>query len=129
MREEIPVDDAIIESVQFTGSKQMLAILFADIRDFTGLSGRMLQYDMFWVLNRYYQEMGECVLAHHGYLHQYYGDGMMALFGFYARESRQICLDAVSAGIKMLEALKNFNRFFETNFKETFKIGIGIHFG
>ena len=129
MREEIPVDDAIIESVQFTGSKQMLAILFADIRDFTGLSGRMLQYDMFWVLNRYYQEMGECVLAHHGYLHQYYGDGMMALFGFYAREPRQICLDAVSAGIKMLEALKNFNRFFETNFKETFKIGIGIHFG
>lgn len=129
MQVDIPIDEAIMESVQFTGSKQMLAVLFCDIRDFTGLSGRMLPYDMFYVLNRYYQEMGECVLAHHGYLHQYYGDGMMALFGFYAREHRQICLDAVIAGIKMLEALKNFNRFLETNFKEQFKIGIGIHFG
>ena len=129
VRDDIDVDEAIMESVQFTGSKQMLAILFCDIRDFTGLSGRMLPYDMFYVLNRYYQKMGDCVLAHHGYLHQYYGDGMMALFGFYAREPRQICLDAVTAGMKMLEGLEEFNRFLETNFKEKFKIGIGIHFG
>ncbi|MEE8433964.1 MAG: adenylate/guanylate cyclase domain-containing protein, partial [bacterium] len=129
LQEDIDVDDAIMESVQFTGSEQMLAILFCDIRDFTGLCGRMLPYDMFYVLNRYYQQMGECVLAHRGYLHQYYGDGMMALFGFYARDPRQICLDAVTAGMKMLDGLKEFNRFLETNFKEQFKIGIGIHFG
>lgn len=129
LQEDIDVDQAILESVQLTGSEQNLAILFCDIRDFTGLSGRMLPYDMFYVLNRYYQQMGECVLAHHGYLHQYYGDGMMALFGFYARETKQICLDAVTAGLKMLDALKDFNRFLETNFKEQFQIGIGVHFG
>ena len=129
LREDICVDDAMMESVQFTGSEQMLAILFCDIRDFTGLSRRMLPYDMFYVLNRYYQQMGEYVLNHRGYLHQYYGDGMMALFGFYAREPRQICLDAVTAGMKMLDGLKEFNRFLETNFQEQFKIGIGIHFG
>lgn len=129
IQEQISVHDSIMDSVQFAGSEQNLAILFADIRDFTGLSERMLPYDLFHAMNRYYQHMGEIVLKHHGFLHQYYGDGMMVLFGFYARESRQICLDAVSAGLEMLTALEAFNQFMETQFNEKLKIGVGIHYG
>lgn len=127
--EDTSVENVAMEAFQYTGSEQKLAVLFTDIRDFTGLTERMHSYDLFHVLNRYYHRLGETVLKNHGYIHQYYGDGMMALFGFYARNAHRICLDAITAGIKMMEDLNIFNSYLKQNFGEEIQTGIGIHFG
>lgn len=123
------VDASVGEALQFAGSELNMAVIFTDLRSFTNLSERKPPYDVFYILNRYYHQMGEAVLAHHGYLHQYYGDGMMSLFGFYARDPHQICLDAVSAGLDMIDQLEDLNRELEVDFDERLRMGIGIHFG
>ena len=118
-----------MESVQNRGQNLKLAVMFTDIRGFTSLTERLSAHDIFDFLNRYYEVIGEAVINHKGYIHQYFGDGMMALFGFYARDSYQICLDAVSSGLRMLDDLPEFNLFLKDKFGEKIKIGIGIHFG
>jgi adenylate cyclase len=129
IREQTDVDTVAQDSFRFAGSVQNLGVLFCDIRDFTGLSERLAPYDLFHLLDRYYGELGEVVLQHHGYLHQYYGDGLLALFGFYARGAAQVCLDAVTASLEMIEALERFNRYARNFFEEGFRIGIGLHYG
>lgn len=118
-----------MESVRGEGKNLKLAVMFTDIRGFTSLTERRSAQDIFELLNRYYEVMGESVINHKGYIHQYFGDGMMALFGFYARDPHQICLDAVTSGLQMLDNLPEFNAFLKDKFGEKIKIGIGIHFG
>jgi adenylate cyclase len=57
------------------------------------------------------------------------GDGMMALFGVDLTCPMQSCLDAVSAGLDMLEELQTLNHYLETHFGHKISIGIGIDFG
>jgi len=114
---------------QTTGREQAVAILFSDIRGFTRFSERHLSYDIIHILNRYFQEMGEVVLANHGYIDKYMGDGLMALFGVDERNPSINCLNAVTAALQMEPALARLNGYLEQNFDEHFEIGVGIHFG
>mgnify|MGYP003694351799 CR=1 FL=1 len=63
------------------GSEREIAILFADIRGFTGLAEGRLPYDVVFVLNRYFAAMGRAVEAAGGRVDKFIGDGVMALFG------------------------------------------------
>ncbi|MDQ6969700.1 MAG: adenylate/guanylate cyclase domain-containing protein [Mariprofundus sp.] len=112
-----------------TGREQAVAILFSDIRGFTRFSERHLSYDIIHILNRYFQEMGEVVLANHGYIDKYMGDGLMALFGVDEPDASINCMHAVTAAMQMTEALERVNSYLKKNFNECFEIGIGIHYG
>jgi len=114
---------------QTTGWEQGVAILFSDIRGFTRFSERHLSYDIIHILNRYFQEMGEVVLANAGYIDKYMGDGMMALFGVDEQDSTTNCMHAVTAALQMTGALERVNAYLKANFDEQFEIGIGVHFG
>ena len=48
-----------VDAVQ--GSEREVAILFVDIRGFTGLAEGRLPYDVVFVLNRYFAAMGRAV--------------------------------------------------------------------
>ena len=63
------------------GSEREIAILFVDIRGFTGLAEGRLPYDVVFVLNRYFAAMGRAVEAAGGRVDKFIGDGVMALFG------------------------------------------------
>src|SRR5262249_22201710 len=63
------------------GAECEIAILFADLRAFTQLSERKLPYDLVFLLNRYFAEMGHAVEAAGGRIDKFIGDGVMALFG------------------------------------------------
>lgn len=112
-----------------SGREQKIAILFSDIRGFTQFSERHLPYDVIHVLNRYFQEMGDAILKHHGHIDKYVGDGLMALFGVSETSAATNCLNAVSAALQMNQSLDKFNQYLKQNFDESFEIGIGIHFG
>lgn len=111
------------------GREHSLAILFSDIRGFTNFSERHLPYDVIHILNRYFQEMGTAVFEHHGYIDNYIGDGLMALFGVSENDASTNCSNAISAAFQMNRSLENLNRYLRQNFDESFEIGIGIHFG
>ncbi|MDH5752571.1 MAG: adenylate/guanylate cyclase domain-containing protein [Deltaproteobacteria bacterium] len=129
IKEDLRFDDVKPQAHLAIGQAIPMAVLFSDIRDFTVLTQSLPPHDTIHALNRYFHLMGDVIIKNNGYIHQYYGDGLMALFGFYAREPTVICMDAVIAAMEMLDKLKIFNEFMFENFNRKIKIGVGIHFG
>ncbi|MBI3269098.1 MAG: adenylate/guanylate cyclase domain-containing protein [Planctomycetes bacterium] len=106
-----------------------LAILMSDIRSFTPFAAAHLPYDVIHILNRYFRTMGEAVYAHGGAIDKYMGDGLMALFGLDGGEPQGHCLNAVRAGLAMLDGLERVNAYLREHFETEFRIGIGIASG
>ncbi|MGA7937369.1 MAG: adenylate/guanylate cyclase domain-containing protein [Kovacikia sp.] len=112
---------------KFKGQEQQIAILFADIRGFTSFSEALLPYDVIYVLDRYFQLMGQEIRHHGGMINVYMGDGLMALFG--VDNPDRAVERAVRAGLDMLDALERLNPSLEALYHHRLKMGIGIHYG
>ena len=91
------------------GASQEVTILFADIRNFTGLSERLGAREMVAVLNDYFALMVDIIFTHGGTLDKFIGDAIMAVFGapFVAADDTD---DAVATAIEMLARLREFNQ-------------------
>lgn len=109
------------------GEEKKIAILFADIRKFTAFSESLPPYDVIHVLNRYFGQMGKVINRHGGYIDNYMGDGLMALFG--VDDPHESALRAVRAGLEMLEAVEQLRTYLENIYGMSFQIGIGVHYG
>lgn len=109
------------------GEEKKLAILFADVRGFTALSERMSPYDVIYFLNRYFHLTSQVIESYGGYVDNYMGDGLMALFGH--DDAPDAAFRAVSAALKMLEEVEKRSRHFEELYGVSVRIGVGIHQG
>ncbi len=118
------------ETLRPGGANQIATVLFADIRGFTRMSGRMGPEEVVGILNEYFGEMTEIIFENGGTLDKYVGDGLMALFGApYAGPSDPI--NAVRAAIAMqqrMESLRQQSRT-GTGYMADLGIGIGINTG
>jgi len=111
-----------------TGSEREIAILFADLRAFTKLSERKLPYDVVFLLNRYFAEMGHAVEEAGGRIDKFIGDGVMALFGL-DRGVEAGCREALAAARAMSGRLAHLNETLAHDLPEPLRIGIGVHTG
>lgn len=110
------------------GQEHEIVILFADLRGFTEFSEAKLPYDVVFVLNRYFANMGEAVEQAGGRIDKFIGDGVMALFGLdtdIAGASRQ----AINAAREMSVRLAELNRLLDADLDQPLRMGIGIHAG
>lgn len=112
-----------------TGKVKELAIMFTDIRNFTGFSENNLCYDIVHILNRYFFEMGRVINNNSGYIDKYMGDGIMAIFGLDSDDGTESCKSAVKTALEMFSVLEDLNNYLEKYFNTRFKIGVGIHYG
>jgi adenylate cyclase len=110
------------------GEERELAILFSDIRGFTSFSEPLPPHDVVHVLNRYFHVMGPPVTRCGGTIDNYMGDGLMALFGTRDGDGNR-ALQAVEAGLAMLQAMDDLKPYLEMAYGRSFDMGIGIHFG
>jgi adenylate cyclase len=110
------------------GEERELAILFSDIRGFTSFSEPLPPHDVVHVLNRYFHVMGPAVTRFGGTIDNYMGDGLMALFGTRDGDGNR-ALQAVEAGLAMLQAMDDLKPYLEMAYGRSFDMGIGIHFG
>ena len=115
-------------AVGSAGEDRRVAILFADIRNFTAFSEAQLPYDVVHALNRYFNRVGAVVTRHGGQIDNFIGDGMMALFGA-TEESVNPSLDAVHAALDILAEVVAMRPYFDAQFSFDLRIGIGIHYG
>jgi class 3 adenylate cyclase/HAMP domain-containing protein len=90
-----------------------MAVLFADIRNFTDLSEKMSPEANFAFLNGYLERMGPLIREAGGFIDKYIGDAIMALFP-------DDPADAARAALGMHAALASFPGV---------QIGVGIHSG
>ena len=118
---------AALQSSGSIGSNKKVAVLFADIEDFTPLSERLASFDIMYLLNKYFDFAGNIVLRNGGEINNYIGDAFLAIFGLDGEGDETF--RAVKAGLELQSELQNFAATVEENFDEEFKIRIGIHFG
>ncbi len=110
------------------GEEREIAILFADLRGFTTISEKKLPYDVVFILNRYFAEMGAAIEASGGYVDKFIGDGIMALFGI--EEGPEAgCRASLAAARRMLDRLDAINSELKNDLEAPLRIGIGIHAG
>jgi len=110
------------------GSEREIAIMFVDIRGFTGLSEGRLPYDVVFMLNRYFAAMGRAVEAAGGRVDKFIGDGVMALFGI-ERGAQAGCREALAAARLMSVRLPELNASLQAELDRPLRIGIGVHCG
>ncbi len=109
------------------GEEKKLTILFADIEEYTSFTESVQAFDLVHVLNRYYYLMGKIIRKNNGRIIDYYGDGLLAVFGFVKPETMEF--DCVTTGVEMMEEVESFNEYLHQFLKHRFKIRIGIHTG
>jgi adenylate cyclase len=110
------------------GQEKHIAILFSDIRGFTTFSESLPAYDVIHTLNRYFHEVGQVISAHGGYIDNYMGDGILAVFG--VDDTPDAPLRSIKAGLDMLQVVDTHVKpYTEATYGNCFEIGIGIHFG
>jgi adenylate cyclase len=120
--------DHLRRSVSADGSEREIVIMFADLHDFTRLAETRLPYDVVFILNRYFQEMGQAVEGAGGHIDKFIGDGVMALFGLEIASGRA-CVQALSAARMMFVRLDEINRALGGDLDAPLRMGIGIHVG
>ena len=110
------------------GIEREVAVLFADLRDFTHLSESRLPYDTVFILNRYFGAMGGAIEAAGGLVDKFIGDGVMALFGVNGAADAAAGA-ALTAARGMAEALEDLNRELAAELDVPLRMGMGLHLG
>jgi predicted ATPase/class 3 adenylate cyclase/tRNA A-37 threonylcarbamoyl transferase component Bud32 len=102
--------------------QKSMAVLFSDMRSFTSHVERMTPEQNIAFINEYLAEMEPAIVSHRGFVDSYVGDAIMALFEGGPR-------DAVAAGVRMLEALRDYDARRRARGERAVEIGIGINSG
>ncbi len=111
----------------YIGEEKQVAILFADIRGSTAFAEALPPYDVIHMMNKYFLRMGQVISRHGGYIGDYRGDGLMALFGL--EEPAGAALRSVEAGLEMFVEVEQLNSYLEATYETRFQIVIGVHYG
>jgi adenylate cyclase len=106
-----------------------VAIMFCDIRGFTGLSEKMSPQELMNFLNSYFLRMNAPIHDNKGFIDKFIGDAIMALFDNPEGSDCDKAQDSIRAAIGLRRALFLYNQHREKSGYSAVNIGIGIHFG
>jgi adenylate cyclase len=110
------------------GQERTIAVLFADLRTFTGIAEQKLPYDLVFLLNSYFAAVGEAITTAGGIVDKFIGDGVMALFGVDS-SAETGCRQALIAAHAMVGEIEALSQSLAAELPVPLKIGIGIHSG
>ncbi|NND33028.1 MAG: response regulator, partial [Saprospiraceae bacterium] len=99
-----------------------VTVFFSDIRAYTTLSETMTPDQNFRFVNAYNRRMGPIIGAHDGFVNQYLGDGIMAIFP----DDPQ---DAIRSAVEMQKEVRNYNIKRHNDGRPPIKVGMGLHTG
>lgn len=111
-----------------SGRERQLAVLFCDLRDFTRLSEEKLPFDTMFLLNSYFEMVGEAVEQSGGVIDKFIGDGALIHFGL-ADGYRTACIKAITAAVRISQGIEDLNRSFKGELKEPLRVAMGMHAG
>jgi adenylate cyclase len=107
-------------------------VLFADIRNFTHTTERLLRAgrsrEMIAFLGTYLDHMAAAIFAEGGVIHLVMGDGLLVLFGL-PEPLPDHGLSAVCAAVRMAAASEELQPLWPLADESPFGMGIGVHCG
>jgi adenylate cyclase len=110
------------------GRRETVAVLFADIVDFTRTAEVMAPEDVLAMLREFHTRMTAQIFASGGTVDQYMGDGIFAVFGAPAASSNDAA-NALNCAEMMLDALERWNDERERKGDARLDIGVGLNYG
>jgi class 3 adenylate cyclase len=102
--------------------EKIVTVLFSDIRGYTTLSEQMSPSENFKFVCSFNERMGPVIRKNNGFINQYIGDAIMAIFTGNAA-------DALQAAIDMQKEVDELNIIRSANDQPPIRIGIGMHTG
>ncbi|HEU4886696.1 MAG TPA: protein kinase [Thermoanaerobaculia bacterium] len=111
------------------GSEMPLAILHATVRQSATLMRRLLAHDVVHILNRYYTQVGDAILANGGSIARYDGTTIVAFFGLEGGDARTKCTSAIRTALRMQKRMGVFDTYLSEHFGSTLTLDIGLHYG
>ena len=108
--------------------KQVVTVLFTDIRGFSGLSERMTVDELSQMLNlHYFSPLDNIIFEYNGTLDKHIGDSIMGIFGAPVQYGND-AMRAVSSAVRMREEMAIINEG-RAGADKRISIGIGISTG
>ena len=114
-----------IEQVALGGKRQVVTILFADIRGFTSFSETRMPEELVEILNCHLSLAAQAVLEQEGTLDKFMGDAVMAFFNAPLPQPDHT-LRAVQAALTMQEAIAAYHRELDSEARLSFGVGINV---
>ncbi|WNJ16388.1 ATP-binding protein [Pontibacter sp. G13] len=99
-----------------------VSVMFSDIRSYTSLAESMTPEDVFAFVMGYTARMGPVIQRNQGFVNQYLGDGIMAIF-------QDQVDDALAAMVEMQEVLRAYNLERASKDRVPIAVGMGLHSG
>lgn len=99
-----------------------VTVLFADLRDYTSLAEKMTPEENFKFVQSFNQRMGPVIQDNGGFVNQYLGDGLMAIFTNGPEH-------ALKAAIGMKRELEHYNEHRAARGRRPLGAGFGLHTG
>jgi len=110
------------------GQRRWLTVLFCDVVESTALS-RQIDPEEYGECMLAYQNLGRDVVERHGgYVDNFLGDGLVALFGWPAAHERDADL-AVRAGRELVSHMVGLNGDLERDHGIRLQVRVGVHSG
>lgn len=126
-----PIVEKVLENGEetiFEGELRNVTILFCDLRGFTALCEKLKPRETVNFLNTYYSLMTKCVKKHDGFVAQFVGDEVFAVFGApIAGNNNEE--NAVFCALDMIDSLSELNKKFCDLIGSEISVGIGINSG
>lgn len=110
------------------GEEREVAVLFVDLRRWSGLAERQWPFDLAWVLDQYFARVGAAVHDSGGLANQFIGDSVMALFGL-ETDLPTACRQAVHAAALIEQRMESWSDTFRAQFGQPLDFGMGLHAG
>ncbi len=109
------------------GETKSVTILFSDVADSTSMSEQLSPYDLMYLLNRYFVQVGDIIERNGGLIDRFIGDGVMAIFGVEGQSDAS--LYAVKTALEILKTADQMKPFFASMYGVDFDIRTGLHYG
>ncbi|GKS89317.1 adenylate/guanylate cyclase domain-containing protein [Acidovorax sp. SUPP2539] len=110
------------------GRERQVAVLFVDLRRWSGLAERQWPFDLAWVLDQYFDRVGAAVRDSGGLANQFIGDSVMAIFGL-DTDLPTACAQAVRAAALIEQRMDAWGGSFTDQFGQPLDFGMGLHAG
>jgi adenylate cyclase len=114
-----------VDQVALGGRRQVITVLFADIRGFTSFSETRTPEELIEILNCHLSVAAQAVLEQEGILDKFMGDAVMAIFNAPLPQPDH-SLRAVRAALAMKESIATFHRELDSEVRLRFGVGINV---
>ena len=91
------------------GETRLVTVYFSDLAGFSTLSEKLTPTEVVKLMNAYFSEMNDVIEAHGGFIYQFLGDGIVAIFGA-PIDDPDHAAQAVRAALGCSRRLEEINR-------------------